>query len=83
MNRYFGFAQCNECKDVEGPWILVEQRFLCESCYEKLMKKNEQLIKSKTESSTMTKPIGLSCDNPIFSGSASTSPKKQDMSLRD
>lgn len=75
MNRYFGYAQCNECKDVEGPWVLIDQRFLCESCYEKLMKNNEQLITSKTESSTMAKPIGLSCDSEVPTGHASMTPR--------
>lgn len=83
MSKYYGFAQCNECRDVEGPWVLVDNRFLCESCYEKLIKKNEQLITSKTESSTMTKPIGLSCDSENISGNAAHYSKISSPSLRD
>lgn len=29
-------AECAECKDKNGPWILENNIFLCEDCYEKL-----------------------------------------------
>lgn len=37
--KYFGYAECAECKDQNGPWILENQRFLCEDCYDKMKKK--------------------------------------------
>ena len=38
--KYYGYAECYKCKDQNGPWILKDQKFLCEDCYEK-EKKNE------------------------------------------
>lgn len=44
MNWFKGYAECYYCKDQEGPWILQGQKFICESCYEKLAKKLKNSI---------------------------------------
>lgn len=34
--KCFGYAECYYCKDTQGPWILKNQKFICEDCYEKM-----------------------------------------------
>ena len=35
MNWFTGYAECYYCKDQNGPWILENQKFICENCYER------------------------------------------------
>lgn len=50
MSWYSGYAECIICKDQNGPWIEINQKFYCEDCYEKLKKgeiKNENRNKRR------------------------------------
>ena len=40
MNWFKGYAECYYCGNQNGPWILENQKFICESCYER-RKENE------------------------------------------
>lgn len=55
MNFYRSYAECIICKNQDGPWVLENQKFYCEECYEKYRKeKNEQNIKINRHYRTKT-----------------------------
>ena len=49
--KYFGYAECSKCKDQNGPWILINNEFLCEDCYER-MKEHEKVRNSEKSKQT-------------------------------